>query len=130
MRPVVRYMLVCEDWEADPGRELRLSVFGLVTNLISGDEPPFPMTHPQLCILLVLTECYRPGQFQIVCVSEEHGGRVFANPERVVNLPADPLRVHGVSFRIRDCVFPGPGFYSIQLLHDGVLVEERPIHVR
>jgi hypothetical protein len=123
-------MLVCEDWKADPDRKERLSVFGLITTIVSDEGSSFPLNHPELCVLLILTECYRSGRVQIVCVSEEPGERVFATPDRAIQFPNDPLSVYGIPFRIRDCIFPKPGFYLMQFYFDGVLVEERPVNVR
>lgn len=130
IRPIVRYMLLCEEWRADPDRRQHLSVFGLVTNVVGNEDHSYPVIYRQLCVLLILTELYHPGRAQIVCVSEERGKPVFKAPEQMIHPPGDPLHVHGVSFKIRDCIFPQAGFYSIQFMFDGELVEERSLTVR
>lgn len=126
--PIVRYMLLCKDWRTDADSERSISVFGLVSNYIR-DASPQP-NGQELCVVLILTECYRPGRCQVVCVWDEDGSRVFASAERFVDFPGDPLAVHGVSFRLKGFQFPRPGVYSVQFHFNGQLVEERPITAR
>jgi hypothetical protein len=40
IKPVVRYMLVCDGWEI---REKRITINGLVSNIHSVDDPAFPL---------------------------------------------------------------------------------------
>ena len=40
IKPVVRYMLLCEDWELDPESNRKINILGLVTNIRSLEDPP------------------------------------------------------------------------------------------
>lgn len=130
IKPVVRYMLLCDDWELDPTNQRRMTVYGLMSNLHSTDDPPYPLLLEEMCVLLVLTDGYGQGEGAIVCVSEDSGSGVFRTPGRAIAFGADPLEVAGVSFRLRNCRFPRAGLYSIQFWFEGELVEERPLRMR
>jgi hypothetical protein len=130
IRPVVRYMILCQDWGIDPSNVPRVNIYGLLSNIHSVAIPPYPLLYPEICVFLVLTEGRGVGNSQVICVFEETGERIFATPQRQIRFEPDPLEVVGVPFRIRDCPFPRPGVYSIQFWYDGEEVEERPILLR
>jgi hypothetical protein len=129
-KPVVRYMVLCDDWGTDPNQRRKVNIFGLLTNIRSLDEPPYPLLYRELCVLLVLTEGRRSGEAKIACVFEDNGQEVWTTPKRKIEFGPDPLEVVAVPFRIRDARFPYPGLYSIQLWYDDELVQERPVRLR
>lgn len=128
--PIVRYMILCEDWGTDPDDPRMVNILGLLTNINAIDEPGYPLLYPEICVFLALTEARGRGSAQIVCVFEETGQRVFGTPKHTVTFGDDPLEVVGVPFRIRDCPFPQEGLYSVQLWYDNQMVEERPLRLR
>lgn len=128
--PLVRYMLLCEDWKAGPNNASRVTIIGLISNIRALDQPPYPLLYPELCVFLALTEGRGQGEGQIVCVFEETGQKVFETAKRPIPFGPDPLEVVGVPFRIRDCRFPFPGLYSVQFWYDGAKLEERPLRLR
>jgi hypothetical protein len=130
IKPVVRYMLLCDDWQLDPTNNRRVSIIGLLSNIHAIDEPPYPLTYREMCVFLVLTEGHGRGQGKIVCVIEETGRKVFETRPRTIVFGPDPLDVIGVPFRIRDRPFPLAGLYSVQFWYEDELVEERPLRMR
>ena len=130
IQPVVRYMLLCDDWRVDPDNGRRVVIIGLISNIDAIDEPAYPLLYPEICVFLVLTDGYGQGQGKIVCVYEETGERVFETRSRPILFGPDPLEIVGVPFRIRDCPFPRPGMYSVQFWYEGELVDERPLRLR
>lgn len=128
-KPVVRYMLLCDDWTLDTENDRRITVIGLITNINSLEDPPYPLLYREFCVLLVLTEGRGEGEARIVCLLEETGEKVFETSGRLT-FGVDPLEVIGVPFRIRDILFPRPGLYSVQFWYEGELVEERPMRLR
>jgi hypothetical protein len=130
IKPVVRYMLLCDDWRMDPDNGRRVTIIGLISNIHAIDDPPFPLLYSELCVFLALTEGYGQGQAKIVCVFEETGDKVFETHPRPIQFGLDPLEVVGVPFRIRGCFFPQPGIYSVQFWYEGELIEERPLRMR
>jgi hypothetical protein len=130
IRPIVRYVLLCDDWRLDGPNNRRVTIIGLIWNIHSVDEPPYPLLYREFCVFLALTEGRGQGEGQIVCVFEETGQKVFETRTRPILFPPDPLEVVGVPFRIRNCSFPQPGRYSVQFWYDGTMVEERPLMLR
>jgi hypothetical protein len=75
--PVVRYMLLCDDYEISPSPGRRLSIHGLLTGLRAVD--PFPVRYRGFCAVLVLVDGRGTGEGQVACVVEETGQWVFAS---------------------------------------------------
>jgi len=130
LTPVVRYMILCDDWKLDPENNLRVTISGLISHIHALDDPPYPLLYRELCVFLVLAEGRGQGEGQIVCVFEDTGERVFETARRPIAFGPDPLEVVGVPFRIRACTIPVPGLYSVQFWYDGVKIAERPLRMR
>jgi len=130
IKPIVRYMILCEDWEADPASPRKVNILGLLSNIVSYEDPPYPLLYRQFSVFLALTGCRGSGRGQILAVFEETGQVIFKTSLREIQLGSDPLDVVGVAFRIRDCLFPNAGMYSIQFWYNGELVDERPMRLR
>jgi hypothetical protein len=128
--PLVRYMLLCDDWQLDPANNRRVTIIGLVGNIHALEEPPYPLLYRELCVFLALTEGRGEGEGQVVCAFEESGQTIFQSAKRSIAFGPDPLEIVGVSFRIRNCRFPFPGLYLVQFWYDGIKVEERPLRMR
>lgn len=130
LAPSVRYMILCEDWRASANNRRNIDVLGLLTNINSVDDPPYPLVYRELCVLLVLTNARGSGVAHIECSWEETGQKVFASPRREINFGDDPLEVFGIPFRIRNCVFPRSGIYSVPFWYHDQCLEERPLRLR
>ena len=130
IKPVVRYMLLCDDWRADDDNPHRITIIGLITNIHAVDDPPYPLFYREMCVFLALTEGRGKGKGKIVCVFEEDGRKIFETRARPISFGPDPVDVIGVPFRIRDCFFPQAGLYMVQFWYEGELVEERPLRMR
>jgi hypothetical protein len=130
VKPIVRYMLLCDDWRLDSDNNRRVTIIGLISTIRAIADPPYPLFYREMCIFLTLTEGRGQGEGKIVCVFEENGQKVFETPGRPISFGPDPLEVVGVPFRIRDCSFPQAGLYAVQFLYEGELVEQRPLRMR
>jgi hypothetical protein len=130
IQPVVRYMILCEDWGVDPNNARRVMILGLISNIQGIDDPPYPLLYQEMCVFLALTDGYGQGEGKIICVHEGSGQKAFETRSRPIIFGPDPLEVVGVAFRIRDCVFPRPGLYLVQFSYEGVVVEEKPLRLR
>lgn len=60
--PVVRYMLLCDDWQVDPANQSRVHIIGLVSFIRATDELPYPLRYRELCVFLALTEGRGKGE--------------------------------------------------------------------
>jgi hypothetical protein len=130
MHPIVRYMILCEDWLAAPQHAPRVDIIGLLTNIHAVDEPPYPLVYRELCVFLILTEGRGQGIGRIVCAFEETGQVIFQTPDRFISFGPDPLEVVAIPFRIRDCPFPHPGMYSLEFWYDNEKIEACPLRLR
>src|SRR4051812_4356567 len=101
IKPVVRYMLLCDDWQLGADNNRRVTIIGLLSNIHALDEPPYPLLYRELCVFLALTEGHGKGEGQIVCAFEESGQKVFETHKRPISFGPDPLEVVGVPFRIQ-----------------------------
>ena len=128
--PVVRYMILCNDWRLDPTNQNRVNIYGLLSSIDPVNVSPYPFIHSQLCVLLVLTENRGTGKTRIRCVFEESGELIFETAEHEINGTADPLELIAVPFRIFECEFPRPGMYSVQFWYNETMVHECPLHLR
>ncbi len=130
LNPVVRYMILCDDWASDPANPRRINIFGLLITLHSLEQPPFPLLHREMSVFLALTAGRGQGEAKIVCVFEETGERIFETPTKRLAFGPNPLAVVALPFRIRDCRFPRAGLYSIQFWYNGEKVHECPLRLR
>jgi hypothetical protein len=130
IQPLVRYMLLCEDWRFDGPNNRQVTIVGLLWSIRSLEDPGYPLLYPELCVFLALTGGRGVGEGHIVCLLEDDGRTIFETHRRPIPFGPDPLEVVGVPFRIRDCVFPQPGRYSIQFRYNGIVLEERPLQLR
>lgn len=130
LNPVVRYMILCQDWGLDPENPLRLNVYGLVTTIQSLETPPYPLLYGDLCVLLMLTEGRGTGAGQIRCIYEGPAEMVFTSAVHPIRFGNDPLDVVGVPFRIQACRFPTAGLYSVQFWYNDERLAERPLRLR
>jgi len=49
---------------------------------------------------------------------------------RTIPLPTSPLEVVGVTFRIRNCLYPEPGLYLVQFWYNEQVIAEQPLLLR
>lgn len=130
VNPIVRYMLLCDDWHLDPQNNRRVTIVGLISNIHAVDNPPYPLFYREFCVFLALTEGRGQGEGYISCVFEESGQTIFETRKRSITFGPDPLEVVGVPFRIRDSTFPQAGLYNVQFWYDGKMIEQRPLRMR
>ena len=128
--PVVRYMILCNDWDLDSKKQNRVNIYGLLSNIDSHFTPPFPVLHPELCVFLSLTEVRGEGTGRIRCIYEETGELIFQTAEIGIRGSDDPVVIVGVPIRIHGCRFPYPGIYSVQFWYNATMIQECPLRLR
>jgi hypothetical protein len=84
-------------------------VLGLMTHIRSTAAPPFPVTRPLFCALVILTDCQGDGDLSLRIVEAGTGGVVFHTPPRRVRFGGPPQQAVGVVFRVRNCTFHAAG---------------------
>ncbi len=133
MTPTVRYMLLCDDVHTDPNNPYCTHVECLMSNIVSLDDPPYPLLREMICVFLILAGCRGRGRVQIrfSFVDDLHEQPLFGSLEHEVGFTSvSPLEAVGIPFRVRNCRFPTPGTYSAQFWYNGVKIEERFLQLR
>lgn len=133
MTPVVRYMLLCDNARPDPARPNCTHVDCLMSNIVSTEDPPFPLIQERICIYLVLTGCRGRGTGQIkvaFCDAEPEMLLFGSLPHELDFTEHSPLELLGVTFRIEACRFPRAGRYAVQFWYNEKMLEERPLQLR
>jgi hypothetical protein len=128
VRPVVRYLIVCEDIVLAPANPRKVTLIGL-TNTIRASKG-FPVRQSELCVFGELTDSRGTGRVRIEIVQADTDRVVFRTRTRSVSFGNDPLDVIGVRFRIRNCLFPAAGLYWVQFWYNDELIEQQPIVLR
>jgi hypothetical protein len=130
IRPVVRYLIVCDDVRVDPVNPRKVTIVGLISSIVSHDDPPFPVRHEELCVYAQLTELRGRGNAHVDVVHADSEIRVAATPIRVASFGNNPLEVVGVVMRVRGCLFPMPGLYHVRLWYNDSVIAEQPVLLR
>lgn len=130
LQPTVRYIILCENVQADPRHPRRVTLVGLISAIRSLEQPPYPLLYPEICVFLQLTECRGLAQGRVELQHADSGEVVFRSRTRSVPFGSDPLEVIGVTFRIRNCLFQQPGLYWVQFWYNEQLLAQQPLLLR
>lgn len=133
MTPIVRYLLLCDDARPDPVNPSCTHIDCLMGNIVSLDDPPFPLLREEICIYLVLTECHGHGigQIRAAYSDSEPEQMLFGSPEHDLDFTGhSPLELLGFVFRLRGCLFPQAGQYSVQFWYNRQKVAELPLRLK
>lgn len=126
----VRYLILCEDVLTARDRPQKVTLVNLISAIRAPAGTQFPIRFPEFCVFVQLTECRGPAECHIEITQTSSGQRAFRTLPRTIPFPADPLEVHGLIFRIRNCRFAEPGHYSVALWYNGAVISEASFLVR
>ena len=62
VNPIVRYMLLCADWRLNGPNSRRVTIVGLISNIHSVEDRPYPLFYREFCVFLALTEGRERGK--------------------------------------------------------------------
>ncbi len=125
--PVVRHIIVCEDIVVDPGPPRHVSLINLLGTIRSLSQPPFPLRYPEFCVYVQLTECRGDGDVRLQIEEADTNTSIFKTLTRTVSLGNDPLKKHGLPFRIRDLLFPSAGLYLVEFWYNDIKLAEETL---
>lgn len=126
--PLVRYLLLSQDFVVDPDDPRQISIVNLLASYNVLED--YPTLIEEICCVAAVSGGRGSGQVQVVCVDEESERGLFAGQVHEVHCGEDPLDLMIVPFRIRDCYFPKPGMYSFQLFWNGELIGTCSLRLR
>jgi hypothetical protein len=127
--PVVRHMIVCEEVILDPVDPRRITFVNLLSTISAPSGGAFPLTVPLLSAFLWIAGGRGTGTVKVVVLQGNTGHAVFTSASQTIHHPVNPLQAATMIFRIRRCVFPLPGLYYFQFLHDDRVLSEQAVVV-
>jgi hypothetical protein len=118
-------LVVCDAlYRSEPGNKAAL--VGLF-NMLAASR--IPVTHPQMCVYVAVTDVHPGTRFRLVV---EHG----ESSRQIVELRAEPpeninpTTICDLQFVLQRVTFPEAGRYFIQFWADDALLLQRPFDVR
>ena len=108
VHPIVRLLTACEDIVYSGPSRHKVTLVNLVHAFISLDDPPFPHQRSEFCVFVELTECRTAGTMMLELEHADTGVVVHRTGNRPIPMADNPLKVIGVQWRIRGCLFPAP----------------------
>lgn len=127
--PIVQYAVACDDVVASNSLH-KVSLQGLTHTIQVKPGVSFPITHPVLCLYVVLSGGVGTGRMEAVVVDADTEEDLFGSTPHDYHHPADRHHVAGITFRLRNCVFHRPGLYWVEFRHDGMVLRRVPLIVR
>jgi hypothetical protein len=130
MDPEVLYLLPCGDVRHDPDNYHRIDVIGLITTIHSRIKPPFPLVHPLLRVLVILTGSQGKGELVLRIIQDKTGRVIFRSLPRLMRFIGPPDQEFGATFRIINCGFPMAGLYWIEAIFAGSVIARQKIWLK
>jgi hypothetical protein len=128
--PTLRHLILCEDVQVDPENPRRITLVGLFGAIRALGPTPYPLLQRELCVFLQMTECRGPAEGRVELQNADSGEVIFRTRTRTLPLGNDPLEVVGVTFRIRNAIFPTPGLYWVQFWYNGRILGQQSLQLR
>jgi hypothetical protein len=121
--PRVQAMVLCDGAQESAEEYNVFHLHGVRSRI---DAPAFPDTHPRLCVYLQMSGYRGQASCHVEINRPETDETLYESSVRRVSFEG-PLTVVPVLFRFRNCSFPAPGVYYVQLFCASKLLGERPL---
>jgi hypothetical protein len=118
-------VFVYDEVVSDPSsRKLHLvGVFDSV-RILPGATFPYPLK--RMCVLAQFAGGLGRISFHVAVVDASTGNDIFGSPGYTISMPGGTT-ITTVLIRMRDCPFPHPGTYLVQLVSGTAFVDDRRI---
>jgi hypothetical protein len=123
--PRVQAMVLCDALE-ESAQESGVFHLSGVRSTIEG--PLFPYSRPRLCVYLQVSGHAGQVPCRIEITRTETDEVIYRTAPREISFEG-PMSVVPVVFRLRNCGFPAPGVYYVQIYCESKLIGERPLHL-
>ncbi|MEE9295271.1 MAG: hypothetical protein V3W34_09980 [Phycisphaerae bacterium] len=124
LEPDILSLTICDQIITDriTGKQSLIGIFSTI------HAAGFPVTHPQLCVHVSMTEGRNTTPVTICIVDSEEARRPIVRGQGVVHFK-DPRAIANLSLQFHGLVFPEPGEYRVQILCNGTLLREARLHL-
>ncbi len=127
--PIVRYFVLCQDFLIGPSSPNDISLIKLIYSTRAPDGL-FPLALNQICAFAALANARGVGEIDVRVVEADTGDETHRTGSSRIDFGSDPLRIHGLPIRLRHCVFPSIGLYSVELCYNGSPIAQQDLLVR
>jgi hypothetical protein len=125
--PEAKPLLLCEEVVSDPNSG-NVHLVGLFTAIRPQSQPPYPHRHPSFCVFVQLSDAVGelPSYLEIIEASSDEV--IFRTATHQLVFPRRRFILRAI-FRLRNCLFPRPGVYWIQLYCNGQFLTDYPLRL-
>jgi len=122
--PDVLSLIVCDQIITDrvTGKVSLIGMFAAV------HSPRFPVTHPQICVYVALTEGRGKTPITIRIVDANEARKAIVEGKGVVEFK-DPRMIANLALQFHGLRFPEPGQYRVQIWSGSSLLREARLHL-
>lgn len=119
LEPDILSLIVCDQIITDrvSGKQSLIGMFSTV------HAARFPVTQPQMCVYVAMTEGRGKTPITIRIVDSEEARPPVVRGEGAVHFK-DPRAIANLTLQFYGLTFPEPGEYRVQILCDGTLLRE------
>jgi hypothetical protein len=123
--PRVQAMVLCDAIEESAQERAVFHLKGVRSGI---EVHLFPYPHSRLCVYLQMSGHKGEAACRVEINRAETDEVVYRTSPRVIAFE-EPMSVLPVVFRLRNCGFPAPGVYYVQIFHERKLIGEWPFHL-
>ena len=122
--PDVLSLIVCDQIITDrvTGKVSLIGMFAAV------HSPRFPVTHPQVCVYVALTEGHGKTPITIRIVDANEARKPIVEGKGIVEFK-DPRMIANLALQFHGLRFPEPGQYRVQIWSGSSLLREARLHL-
>jgi len=124
--PRVQAMVVCDQIEES---DEEIGVYQLSGVRSALDVPSFPAFRPRFCVFVQMSGHRGEAHCRVGIRHSASDDVIYQTKAKTISF-GDPTLVVPVVFRLRNCVFPQPGLYYVEILHELKLIGERRLQVQ
>lgn len=88
----------------------------------------YPYQRPEFCVVVQLADGTGNVPTVVRIVEADSQAEIFRTTDHVIRFPNRHTSVRAV-FRLRNCVFPRPGLYWVELLCHGQFMTDQVLHL-
>jgi hypothetical protein len=122
--PIVAGLVLCEQYEVDPSNA-RVNLRGIFQTRMF---PTFPSPPASFTVFATLFDGMGEGLLQLTITNLQPNALVHRY-RRWFAFPDNRLLPVNLEIKIRQCIFPSPGRYALELSFDSQSVSERTLQV-
>jgi len=128
--PIVRSLIACEEIRPDRSNPRRINLYRIVNSVRAVGDPPYPAVRKQFAVFAVVTNGRGRGKLWLEIRHADTDAIIYHTPKQAIAFPANPLKLNGISFQMRNLIIPEPGLHWVRLWFEDAIIGDLPINVK